>query len=142
LLPGCDDGGGVTDATDAGLTAQEGEIASAVQAMLAREGNAMVRITDADGRRYLMLELEQGQIAATVIHEWLEPTQIPVAREAFLDAGATAEQMASAGEMFPEFTVTLPGDPKTVARFAADLLEQVYALPPQEELILETEDDE
>ncbi|MFI4861809.1 MAG: hypothetical protein ACIAXF_14145, partial [Phycisphaerales bacterium JB063] len=46
LLPGCDDGGGVTDATDAGLTAQEGEIASAVQAMLAREGNAMVRITD------------------------------------------------------------------------------------------------
>ncbi|XAM01117.1 hypothetical protein OT109_06970 [Phycisphaeraceae bacterium D3-23] len=145
LLPACEEGQTALDSPDAGLTEQEGVIHEAVEAMAARGDGASITVTDTDGTPYVKLTMDGRDIVAGLPLSWLPSQQVhTTARELFADAGAAGSSELpglESTDMFPEFNVSLGDDPDYAAQFAADVLELVYALPPQEELTFETEDD-
>lgn len=145
LGAGCDQattGGGSTP--DAGLTAQENDIRDAVEAMRERGENATVLVTDRTATPYVKLSSDGSDIVANLPLQWLDDTQLAAARTVFADAGAAGSQLPSrnaATDMFPEFDVTLGKDPDRAARFVAELLEEVYAVAPTDDLVFENDAD-
>ena len=132
-----------TNTPDAALTAQENTIRDAAQAMQTRGKGASVTVLDDGGTPFVKLTTDGSAITASVPLDWVNDGELAAARTLFSDAGATRAQLPNRNttDLFPSLSVSLGDDPETAARFTADLLEQVYALAPQEELVFETEDD-
>ncbi len=139
----CDRASTSTPAPDAGLTAQENTIRDAVAAMQQRGDGATLMVLDADENPILKLAHQPDGITAELPLDWLDDNQLAAARTLFADAGAAGSGLPDRNttDLFPSLTVTLGGDPEQAARFTADLMEQAYALAPQDELLFETEND-
>ena len=142
-IPACESASTDTAAPDAGLTAQESAVRDAAQAMLQRGDGATVTVLDDGGAPFLKLTCDDGGITANLPLDWVNDPELVAARELFADQGAAGDDLPGRNTttLFPSLTVSLGDDPEHAARFTADLLEQAFALAPQEELVFETEDD-
>jgi hypothetical protein len=141
-LIGCD--GSADEDTDSqgGLSIQMKAVESHLNDMLQRESGAFLVVSLPGNTLLIQFSGSSNEdVVADLPLKWVDDVELKKAREIFLASGATNDQLPgrAATDLFPSLQVAFGRDTEKAAKFTAELLEQVYGVQPEDELVFETE---
>lgn len=141
-LVGCEGSTDESSGPQGDLTAQAKAVEAQLNDLLQRERDAFL-VVSLPGNALLIqfTGSNEDELAADLPLKWIDDEELEVARKVFTEFGASTSQLPGrdATDLFPSLKAGFGKDTRQAALFTADLLEQVYGVGPDEELVFETE---